>query len=311
MFQQWQGFQQPYQQQVDPIYSQISTKISVCNYGHYQQTIAQHVYTFLKQYTGFTVENTVIKYSNGTSAYILVLSGGVGMTYQSQKFTIPLKIWLPIGFPMSAPKVYLNYQLDAATAKDNPLIVNGNEIMNNYLHKWNGNTQQYNLGGLCYNLSKSFDIHPPLGASKTEEKVEEVHVSQPATVVQEDPEKAKRVKLVENLKSKVEEKLSLFNGFFEDGKAEYDPEDNYLTRAKEEMEEKSMKMKRQILVLESNKEEMKGMIKQINQFVSKNKNIEVSKDNIDEFVIQKEQDMESILNDVKVKELVLEDIISA
>ena len=114
-----------------------------------------------------------------------------------------------------------------------------------------------------------------------------------------------------NLKEKIEDKLTLFNGFFEDGKAEYDPEDNYLTRAKEEMEEKSMKMNRQILVLESNKDEMKDVIKQVSQFVTKNKNIEVSKDNIDEFVVQKEQDLQSILNDVKIKELALEDTISA
>lgn len=93
------------------------------------------------------------------------------MTYQSKQYNIPLNIILPIGFPGTGPKVYLTYTLDKESAKNNPLIVNQSEVMNNYIHKWQGNNPSYTLGGLCYNLTKSFEMHPPLGeAPKTETK---------------------------------------------------------------------------------------------------------------------------------------------
>jgi hypothetical protein len=93
------------------------------------------------------------------------------MTYQQKQYSIPLNIILPIGFPGIGPKVYLSYKLDKESAKNNPLIVGESEIMNNYIHKWQGNNSTYTLGGLCYNLTKSFEMHPPLGeAPKTESK---------------------------------------------------------------------------------------------------------------------------------------------
>ena len=121
-----------YQQQYDPLYTQILTKTNECNYGHYQATVIQQVYIFMKQYTTFTLSTTQMAYSNGTTATCLCLTGTVGMTYQGKQYSIPLHILLPIGFPYTEPKVYLAYKLDEASAKNNPLIVNGNEVRTNY-----------------------------------------------------------------------------------------------------------------------------------------------------------------------------------
>jgi hypothetical protein len=70
------------------------------------------------------------------------------MTYQQKQYSIPLNIILPIGYPGIGPKVYLSYKLDKESAKNNPLIVNESEVMNNYIHKWQGNNSTYTLGGL-------------------------------------------------------------------------------------------------------------------------------------------------------------------
>jgi hypothetical protein len=278
--------QQQYQQNYDPTYNSLSNKIAECNYGPYQHNVVQSAYTFMKQYTNFTAGSAPMTYSNGTTANVLTLTGGVTMTYMEKKYTIPIEMHLPYGFPTSAPKVLLNFTLDEASAKSNPLIINGNQVMNNYLHKWNSNTQQYNLGGLCYNLSKSFDIHPPLGsAPKVEkkgifstaasmtsgmvntvkEKVTGAMTPSPKTdsvdsgaTCPSNLEDEKHQKQVEEAKSKISTKLAMFDRLFEDGQDEFDPDDNYLIQAKQEMEEKSRKMKQEILVIEGDKEEMKS-----------------------------------------------------
>lgn len=184
------------------------------------------------------------------------------MTYNSKQYTIPLNIILPIGFPGIGPKVYLAYKLDATSAKNNPLIINESEVMNHYIHKWQGNNPQYTLGGLCYNLAKSFEMHPPLGESpKTESTGIMDSVASVTTgvlsgiktgvakitggsVIKEDskdsnhtttatgavtPEMKKRDAKVETLRQKLEAKYIILNEFFEEGKSDVDPYHNHLT----------------------------------------------------------------------------------
>ena len=78
---------------------------------------------------------------------------------------IPVIIVLTENYPISAPKVILSYLLDKASAQSNPLLKSGGEVMNKYLSAWNGSDQQFNLGSLILNLSKSFSLYPPLGSS--------------------------------------------------------------------------------------------------------------------------------------------------
>ena len=216
------------------------------------------------------------------------------LTYNSNQYSIPLNIILPIGFPGIGPKVYLAYKLDAASAKTNPLIINDSEVMNNYIHKWQGNNPQYTLGGLCFNLAKSFEMHPPLGeAPKTESTGIMSSVASVTTgvfsgikssvskvtsgsIFKEDskdsahstahstssstaltPEMKKRDEKIEKLRQKIEAKYITLNEFFEEGKSEIDPYHNHLTCAKSELEDKSMAIKRQILILENEMQEMK------------------------------------------------------
>ena len=78
---------------------------------------------------------------------------------------IPVIIVLTENYPISAPRVILSYLLDKASAQSNPLLKSGGEVMNKYLSAWNGSDQQFNLGSLILNLSKSFSLYPPLGSS--------------------------------------------------------------------------------------------------------------------------------------------------
>lgn len=66
---------------------------------------------------------------------------------------------------MSGPKVFLAYLIDKESAKANPLLKPGGEVMNKYIHQWDGKNSQYNLGGLILNLSKSFSVYPPFGSA--------------------------------------------------------------------------------------------------------------------------------------------------
>lgn len=103
----------------------------------------------------------------------------------------------------------------------------------------------------------------------------------------------KREKAIEEVTKKLSEKFCTFSEFFEDGTDQVDPNDNYMTKAKQALDVNSMKLKKEILVLEGEKEEAKSKIAEMKEFVSKHKGKEITKDNIDDFVDFIEQDSES------------------
>ena len=152
-----------YHAQYDPTYHMITKAMEYWNYGEYKDYVVQHITVFLKQYSKFKVTRKKIQYGMSPQIYLVVLSGAVPIKYQMKDYSIPVNMVLSEKFPMEAPKVFLTYQLDSSHSTQNPLIKHGNQVYNNYLHKWDGTSQQYNLGGLCYNLSKSFSLYPPFG----------------------------------------------------------------------------------------------------------------------------------------------------
>jgi hypothetical protein len=284
-----------FQQQYDAVYKDVSTQMGGWNYGSYQATVTQQVYMFLKQYDDFKVSQTQMTYSDGTKPVWLFLSGSVPITYNSKQYTIPINIILPVGYPGIGPKVYLAYKLDATSARDNPLIVNESEVMNNYIHKWKGNNPQYTLGGLWYNLAKSFEAHPPLGeAPKTESKGVINKVSSVTTdflsgmksgvskvtsgaIFKNESKDAHLTAKIEKLRQQIEAKYVTLNEFFEEGKSEIDPSHNHLTWAKAELYKNSMALKRQILIIENEMQEMKDRSSEMGIFITKHKDKEVTK----------------------------------
>ena len=331
-----------YQQQYDPVYTSICSSISGWNYGMYQNTVAQNWYTFLKQYTGFTISQTTLTYGKGVTLPCLCLSGNIEITYESKPFKIPVSILLPSGYPATAPKVFLTYKLDQDSAAKNPLIKNGCEVVNNYLHKWNGGVPQYNLGGLCYNLMKSFEMYPPLGESPAEtkeiekpksifgqvtsaaakavdtvgdglytlthpeeKKAAEESKGLPSSSIGHSkvtPEAKARTDKIQQLADKLQERFKSLETFFEKGHSEVDPFDNHLTRSKTALEENGMKLKTEYLVIEGEKAEMKDKIKEIAAFIRKHKGKEVTADNIDDFVCPADEDPQTMIENIKSKE---------
>jgi len=188
--------------------------------------------------------------------------------------------------------VFLPYKLDEDAAKTNPLIKNGCEVVNNYLHKWNGSSPQYNLGGLCYNLSKSFEAYPPLGEDPAAKAAKEAAKAKPGVFSsitslagkaidtvgeglyslthskqveeskkEEDAalaavlagESKDRQEKIEKLTQKLKEKFATLDAYFEEGKTTVDICDNHMVKAKQVLDENGMKLKKEILVLESEK----------------------------------------------------------
>jgi len=89
----------------------------------------------------------------------------VPIKYQYKDYSIPIIIVITENYPLSGPKVFLAYLIDKESAKANPLLKPGGEVMNKYIHQWDGKNSQYNLGGLILNLSKSFSVYPPFGSA--------------------------------------------------------------------------------------------------------------------------------------------------
>lgn len=154
-----------YHARYDPTYYAITTAMEGWDYGDYKDYVVQHITVFVKQYTGFKINRKKVQYGMSTQIYLVVLSGSVPIKYQNMDYSIPINIVLPQKFPIEAPKVFLAYNLDPSHATTNPLIKYGNQVLNNYIHKWDGTSQSYNLGGLWYNLSKSFSLYPPFGTA--------------------------------------------------------------------------------------------------------------------------------------------------
>ena len=245
--------------------------------------------------------------------YLLCLTGSVPMKYKFQEYQIPINIVLPENFPEKGPKVFLGFVVDEDSAKNNPLIKNGNEVLNNYIFKWE-ESQQYNLGGLCWNLSKSFDIYPPLGKAgagllntdviyiandpsrplpsnvvKKEYTVEKEPPKVPEHLNTHNPrempmdedaqikmiEREERKDLIKKVSKKLQNKLQALNSSI-DGLDDSIQGDDQISKAKAYLEDNSNKLKKQTLMLESEKAEMEEGIKQMREFIAKNKGRDVN-----------------------------------
>ena len=305
-----------YQSQYDPVNTQVYQSVYGCNYGAYQSVVHQQVYVFVKQYTDFKWTTTNMQYQHGTQVKWVCLSGSLPITYKTKKYTIPINIILPSGYPTTAPKVYLAYKLDKDSAKDNPLIVNESEVMINYLHKWMPNSPSYTLGGLCYNLSKSFEMYPPLGESPKSEGVlsslssatssminsvkTSVSKATNGKVFKEDNTKTKgaptqetssvtkaaasniktpEMEQREDLIAKVTQKLISMKEIANSLpiKDDANPCGTLLTGARAQLEENASNAKKQILVIEGEIQEMNERCSDMKEFISKNENTEVTK----------------------------------
>lgn len=267
---------------------------------------------FLKQFTGFKAHKQKVKYGNSPIIYLLWLSGSVPIKYQMRDYTIPLNIILPENFPIGPPKVFIAFPLDPIHAKNNPFLRKQNEVMNNYIHKWDGNNNQYNLGGLCYNLSKSFGIHPPMGsASGGKLNTDVIHITDeskplPKNVVHQEckintepqqiPEHAKvgknnkvmdekaqmeeikridREDKLDKVKAKIKQRLDSLNSSIQ-GLEKWNDEEDLIAQSKKFLEDNSTKIKKQTLILDNDKAEMEEGIQHMKEFIAKNKDKDVN-----------------------------------
>lgn len=301
-----------FQQQYDPIYSSVYTNITGWNYGAYQNSVTQSVYLFMKQYTNFKISQTSMMYENGVQVNWICLTGGISITFASKQYSIPLNIVLPVGYPNTAPKIYLAYKLDAETAEQNPFIKNGSEVMNNYINKWQANSTSYTLGGLCYNLTKSFEMYPPLNGVQAKstttpapapapapspappvqapvtmapaEVVEKAPVATVQPVQTAAPTPAEEVKtpemeMKEELVAQATQKLISYKEIASTlpGGNHSDPVSTLIANAKIELGENGTKLQKQILMLENEIQEVKTHNEEMKEFISKNEGKEVTK----------------------------------
>ncbi len=232
----------------------------------------------------------------------------------TKQYSIPLNIVLPIGFPSTAPKVYLAYKLDPVSAEKNPFIKNESEIMNNYINKWQANNSAYSLGGLCYNLSKSFEMYPPLNDTQTPatapaptpapapvmggvstappsmvnpvQAAATTVVKEPVGTTQAAPppppppvEKTPEMIEKEDLVAQATQKLISYKEIAATlpGGNSTDPVSTLIANAKVELGENGTKLQRQILMIENEIQEMKAHNEEMKEFVSKNEGKEVTK----------------------------------
>ena len=124
------------------------------------------MYTFLKQHPEFQISRQQFQAdASQHPQMVLTLSGAMYVTVGTQQLNCPITIVIPGSFPATAPRVFLAYQLSAEAAEANPYIKNGSEVINTFLHSWDGSNFNYNLCGLFTNLQKSFAYHPPVNTA--------------------------------------------------------------------------------------------------------------------------------------------------
>jgi hypothetical protein len=311
-----------YHAKYDPTYDHIISWIEGCNYGLYKDTVVQHCLVFLKQFSGFTCSRKIVQFGMTPHIYLLWLNGTVPIKYESKDFNIPINVVLPENFPHSGPKVLIGFPLDEKSAADNPLVKNGNQVMNNYIHKWKGNDVQFNLGGLWQNLSKSFSIYPPIGKpgggiSKTDViyienddsrqkpknlvKKEYVVDSNPPQVPDQfitlnpkelpktDAElialatKNERNDLMKKLIKKLKPKISTL-GSSVDGLEDSENKPNLIKQSMKFLEDNGVKLKKQALIIQNEKTEMEENIIKMKEFIAKNTGTDVNEVSLFPFI---------------------------
>lgn len=128
---------------------------------------------------------------------------------------VPVHFVLVNGFPGIAPKVFLTKPPDKKLIKENPFIMDGNEVMNQFLDKWQGYNPNYTIAQAFYYVYQSFLHSPPVGSGISVQEEEEmpmedhrpsVSSSQHEDVGEDDDEAMNKLLL----QSKVEEKLKTY-----------------------------------------------------------------------------------------------------
>ena len=97
---------------------------------------------------------------------MIYLHGAILITNKdtNKQEQIPVHFVLVSGFPSIAPKAFLSRPPDPVLIKKNPFVMDGNEIMNQYMDKWEGFNANYTLNMMFYYIYQSFLIHPPTGS---------------------------------------------------------------------------------------------------------------------------------------------------
>ena len=97
----------------DPVKENITSVLSLWNYGANYQSVFSQLYNFLIQYPQFELTADYFTYNGSKSQYkFAFLHGAMVLTIDYEEINIPLYFVLIFGFPVIGPKAFLAMEND-------------------------------------------------------------------------------------------------------------------------------------------------------------------------------------------------------
>jgi len=125
-----------------------------------KQRVFQDLLYLLEYLPSLSPQISTITNENGKSSTLINLIGSIPMYFRSQKYMIPVSLWIPEAYPYNPPIAYVIPSKDMIIKPKNKHVDSKGLCYLAYLSEWNYKTS--NLYELVNSLSTAFGDDPPL-----------------------------------------------------------------------------------------------------------------------------------------------------
>lgn len=121
--------------------------------------VSRHIDTVVSKYTGLKCTSAVFVHNNGKEEMLLSIEGTVPIYYHRHRYNIPVALWLPKSFPMTAPMCYVVPSPDMTIKASHACVDSTGRVTLPEIRNWSSKSR---LLALVEEMSKRFSDAPPL-----------------------------------------------------------------------------------------------------------------------------------------------------
>ena len=123
-------------------------------------------FTRSQRYPSLSVRDDPFTHNDGRTVHLLRADGTIPIYYQGVKYNIPLKMYLPEGFPRVAPVCYVSPTAEMIVKPGHAIVDASGLVRGAFLDEWRFDRGSQ-LADLAARLSDAFGRDPPLFAKPT------------------------------------------------------------------------------------------------------------------------------------------------
>ncbi|KAK9828078.1 hypothetical protein WJX81_000655 [Elliptochloris bilobata] len=125
-----------------------------------QWIVRQHLLDLTAEFPSLTLKRDMYTHVNGKQAQLLLADGTLPMYYSGTKYNIPVRVWLPEGYPRVAPLAYVVPTPEMVIKPHHSFVEPSGQVHSSYLRNWTA--PRSNLVDMSHDMSIQFGQEVPL-----------------------------------------------------------------------------------------------------------------------------------------------------